>query len=116
MMVIYMKNIAYEKAFDLIDELKEMCHEKKRVIFDLEKTIRQCLEYGKEDEYSDLEDYDNDLDDDLYDDDDNVNSSERRNEVGRRHSQKRDIRYYEENEEPRRRSNMPRKRRVGRFV
>lgn len=49
MMVIYMKNIAYEKAFDLIDELKEMCHEKKRVIYDLEKTIRQCLEYGKED-------------------------------------------------------------------
>lgn len=70
MVILYMKNIAYEKAFDLVDELKELCHEKKNIMCELEQALRQCMEYGEDEEYDDSEDYDSDTDGDLYGDDD----------------------------------------------
>jgi hypothetical protein len=48
MMVIEMREAAREKAFDLVEELHELGHEKKVVLCELEDTLYDCFE--KEDE------------------------------------------------------------------
>ena len=48
MMVIEMREAAREKAFDLVEELHELGHEKKMALCELEDTLYDCFE--KEDE------------------------------------------------------------------
>jgi hypothetical protein len=50
MMVIEMREAAREKAFDLVEELHELGHEKKMVLCELEDTLYDCFEDSKEDD------------------------------------------------------------------
>ena len=49
MMVIEMREAAREKAFDLVEELHELGHEKKMVLCELEDTLYDCFEDSKDD-------------------------------------------------------------------
>lgn len=49
MMVIEMREAAQEKAFDLVEELHELGHEKKMVLCELEDTLYDCFENSKDD-------------------------------------------------------------------
>lgn len=51
MMVIEMRETAQEKAFDLIDEMKDLSRQKKMALCELEDTLYDCFEeYDGEDE------------------------------------------------------------------
>lgn len=66
-MVIYeieMRKAAQDKAFDLLEEVKELGHKKKMVLCELEDTLYECFEstdnddeneYDREDEYTPFE-------------------------------------------------------------
>ena len=60
MMVIEMREAAQDKAFELIDELHELGHQKKMVMCELEDTLYDCFE-GSEEELSDKSDEGTDL-------------------------------------------------------
>lgn len=49
MMVIEMREAAQDKAFELIDEMKDLGRQKKMVMCELEDTLYDCFE-GSEDE------------------------------------------------------------------
>lgn len=48
MMVIEMREAAQDKAFELLDELHELGHQKKLVMCELEDTLYDCFEDSKE--------------------------------------------------------------------
>ena len=50
MVVIEMREAAQEKALDLVDELHELGHQKKMILCELEDTLYDCFETGKDDE------------------------------------------------------------------
>jgi hypothetical protein len=50
MMVIEMREAAQDKAFELIDEMKDLGRQKKMVMCELEDTLYDCFEGSKEDE------------------------------------------------------------------
>ncbi len=50
MMVIEMREAAQEKAFELIDELHELGHQKKMVMCELEDTLYDCFDSSEDDE------------------------------------------------------------------
>lgn len=50
MMVIEMRNAHKEKAFDLIDDLKDLCHQKKAILCELEDVIYKCFDSFEEDD------------------------------------------------------------------
>jgi len=50
MVMIEMREAAREKAFDLVEELHELGHEKKMVLCELEDTLYDCFEESKGDE------------------------------------------------------------------
>lgn len=45
-----MREAAQEKAFDLIDEMKDLSRQKKMVMCELEDTLYDCFDDSKEDE------------------------------------------------------------------
>lgn len=50
-MVIYeMREASKEKAFDLVDELHELGHQKKMILCELEDTLYDCFDSSKEEE------------------------------------------------------------------
>lgn len=50
-MVIYeMREASREKAFDLLDELHELGHQKKMILCELEDTLYDCFDTSKEEE------------------------------------------------------------------
>jgi hypothetical protein len=49
MMVIEMREASREKAFDLIDEIKDLGHRKKLALCELEDTLYECFESEKDD-------------------------------------------------------------------
>lgn len=49
MMVIELRKAHKEKAFDLIDDLKELGHKKKAMICELEDILYKCFESSEED-------------------------------------------------------------------
>lgn len=53
MMVIEMREAAQEKAFDLIDEMKDLGRQKKMVMCELEDTLYDCFEDSKEESEED---------------------------------------------------------------
>lgn len=60
-MVIYeikMREAAYEKAFELLDEAKELNKQKKMVLCELEDAIYDCYEASKDKENEEYEDRD----------------------------------------------------------
>lgn len=48
MMIIEMKEAAYSKAFELLDEIKELGKKKKMVLCELEDAIYECYEASKD--------------------------------------------------------------------
>lgn len=61
MVVIEMREAAQEKALDLVDELHELGHQKKMILCELEDTLYDCFETGKDDEESEGTDEGTDL-------------------------------------------------------
>lgn len=55
MMVIEMRQAAKDKAFELIDEIKDLGHQKKMAICELEDTLYDCFESSEDDEESEVE-------------------------------------------------------------
>ena len=55
MMVIELRQASKEKAFDLLEEMKSLGHEKKMVLCELEETLYDCFESSEEDEEYDNE-------------------------------------------------------------
>lgn len=58
-MVIELRKAAKDKAFELIDEIKELGHQKKMALCELEDTLYECFEDSDEeyeDEYEEIED------------------------------------------------------------
>lgn len=58
-MVIELRKAAKDKAFDLIDEIKDLGHQKKMALCELEDTLYECFEDTEddhEDEYEEVED------------------------------------------------------------
>lgn len=58
-MVIELRKAAKDKAFDLIDEIKDLGHKKKLALCELEDTLYECFEDTEEDhedEYDEVED------------------------------------------------------------
>ena len=54
-MVIELRQAAKEKAFDLLEEIKSLGHEKKMALCELEETLYECFESSEEDD----EEYEN---------------------------------------------------------
>jgi hypothetical protein len=50
MMVIEMREAAQDKAFDLLDEIKDLGYKKKMVLCELEDTLHECFETEEEHE------------------------------------------------------------------
>ena len=50
MMVIEMREVAQERALDLVDEMKDLNHQKKMALCELEDTLYDCFEDSKEGE------------------------------------------------------------------
>lgn len=67
MMVIEMREAAQDKAFELLDEIKDLGHKKKLAICELEDTLYDCFESSKEE---DDREYEMDDHDDMEDDKD----------------------------------------------
>ena len=57
-----MREAAQDKAFDILDEIKDLGHKKNAALCELEDTLYECFESSKEDYRGDEEDF--------YDDDD----------------------------------------------
>lgn len=57
MMVIEMRQAAKDRAFDLLDEIKDLGRKKKMAICELEETLYECFESSDEDEdeYKDVD-------------------------------------------------------------
>lgn len=54
MMVIELRKAAQDKAFELLDEIKDLGHQKKMVLCELEDALYECFE-SSEEEYEDYE-------------------------------------------------------------
>ena len=54
MMVIELRKAAQDKAFDVLDEIKELGHQKKALLCELEDVLYECFE-SSEEEYEDPE-------------------------------------------------------------
>ena len=50
MMVIELRQAAKEKAFDILEEIKHLGHEKKMALCELEETLYECFESSEEDD------------------------------------------------------------------
>lgn len=50
MVMIEMREAAQEKAFDLVDELHELGHQKKMILCELEDALYDCFETPKDEE------------------------------------------------------------------
>ena len=61
MVVIEMREAAQERAFDLIDEMKDLGRQKKMVMCELEDTLYECFEDSKEEESEEKTDEGTDL-------------------------------------------------------
>ena len=61
MMVIEMREAAQNKAFELLDELHDLGHQKKMVLCELEDTLYDCFEDSKEEESEEKSDEGTDL-------------------------------------------------------
>lgn len=52
MIVIEMREAAYDKAFELLDEIKELGKKKRSIICELEEAMYECYEASKDDDES----------------------------------------------------------------
>ena len=56
MIMIETREAAKEKAFDLLEDIKQLGKKKKMALCELEETLYDCFESDGEDEYDDTED------------------------------------------------------------
>ena len=130
MVVIEMREAAYNKVFGLIDEVKELDKKKRMVMCELEDAVYDCYDQLKDEDHEDEEDqYEKDYNDlEKYDDPDKYEEMEMNYRRGRgyRRSQMRNMRMrhndeYENDENLqtrgyRSRSAMYRRNRVKRYM
>ena len=116
MIMIEMRQAAKDKAFDLLDEIKDLGRQKKMALCKLEETLYECFESSEEDE----EEYENS---DYSSDDNNdeeMDYRSRRSYRGRRNMRSmRDGAFEDEDMDPMRKSHHAmrmRRNRMGRFV
>ena len=64
MIVIEMREAAYDKLFGLVDEVKELDKQKRMVMCELEEAAYDCYEASKSDDEYDEEEYKEDFEDD----------------------------------------------------
>lgn len=117
-MIIEMREAAYEKAFGLLDEAKELDKQKKMIMCELEDTIHECYEASKDD----ASEYEEDPED-IYDEEPEMELNLRRGRNYLRNMRKgmrRGMRYDDESEDDTkhgyRMKNMRRRGRMGRFI
>ena len=113
MMLIEMREAAYEKAFGLLDEMKELSKQKKMVMCELEDAIYECYESSKQDDEYEREE------DEFESDDQDIEMNLRNNRGMRRNMRMHhnDDREDEMNMRGYRSSrNMRKRNRMGRFV
>lgn len=55
MMIIEMRQAAQEKAFELLDEIKDLGRQKKMVLCELEDTLYDCFDDSKEEDKEEME-------------------------------------------------------------
>jgi hypothetical protein len=67
MIVIEMRQAAKDKAFDLLDEIKDLGRKKKMAICELEETLYDCFESEEDEEREEDEDFETPEEDDEYD-------------------------------------------------
>lgn len=117
MMIVEFRDAAYSRAFELIDEMKDLGKQKKMVLCELEDAIYDCYDSSR----NDSEEYDDEYDDEKSD------MNLRRGAGYRRSTMRRGYRHDEEDREDdhmlsdmrsnmRRRSGMRRRDGMGRFV
>lgn len=58
MMIIETREAAKDKAFELIDEMKDLGHQKKMALCELEDTLYDCFESEEDENTSDESEYD----------------------------------------------------------
>lgn len=56
MVIIEMREAAYDKAFSLLEEIKDLGKKKKMVLCELEDTLYECYEASKDKETSEYDD------------------------------------------------------------
>lgn len=113
MIVIEMREAAYEKAFGLIDEIKDLSKKKHMILCELEDAIYECYESSKQDD-------DYEYDEDEYKNEDGESELNLRRSRGMRKNMR--MRHNDEYDDEmnmrgyRRSSGMRRRNRMGRFV
>lgn len=113
MMIIETRQAAKDKAFDLIDEMKDLSRKKKMALCELEETLYECFETSDDDE--DEEDEEKEYESGDTEDQDADFRSRRSYKYGRRHAMRHDD--DEMSHLYRRRAmRMRRRDRMGRFV
>lgn len=117
MIVIELRQAAKDKAFDLLDEIKDLGHKKKMAICELEETLYDCFESSEEDD----EEYESDEYMSKDDEDDDIDYRSRRSyRYDDRHAMlHRDMHKDDETDmrfNGRRNMRMRRRNRMGRFV
>ena len=107
-----MRQAAKDKAFEILDEIKDLGRKKKMAICELEETLYDCFESSDEDEdeYKEIEDG--------YESDDDMNFRGRRSyRYGHRYGMRHDDMDDDMSHSYRRRAmRMRRRNRMGRFV
>lgn len=109
MMIIETRQAAKDKAFDLLDEIKDLGRKKKMAICELEETLYDCFESSEEDEeYENSNDYiPGEEDQDM----------EYRNRRSYRRGMRSGMRHEDEEQTMARRAmRMRRRNRMGRFI
>lgn len=115
MIMIEMRQAAKDKAFDLLDEIKDLGRQKKMALCKLEETLYECFESSEEDDEEEYESSKYTLDED---EDKDIDYRNRRS-----YRYRRNMRDAHENEDmedmyniPHRSMRMRRRSRIGRFV
>lgn len=113
MMIIETRQAAKDKAFDLLDEIKDLGRQKKMALCKLEETLYECFESSEEDDEEEYENGDYTTDED---EDKDVDYRGRKSYRYRRNMRN----MMRDDEEmdyiPRRSMRMRRRNRMGRFV
>jgi hypothetical protein len=115
-MIIETRQAAKDKAFDILDEIKDLDRKKKMAICELEETLYECFESSDEDEYED-EEFESEHESDEEDDRDMDFRNRKSYRAGRLHQMRKED---EEDDKyssyKRRQMRMRRRNRMGRFV
>ena len=120
MVVVEMREDAFDEVFELVDEVKKLDKKRRMVMCELEDAVYDCYEASKDDEYSESEDQYEDIDDLQKEERSDINLRRARN---MRRAQMRNMRThnneYDNSEQAQNyhyHSNMRRRNRMGQYM